>query len=91
MPASCKGHYVRLAVMWSPGGGEPKQIRDYGRNADPDAAPDWSRPIVVCTWERLHVGRRRSAYHKALAEAQTFVAAMNGPEWPSDPNTSSGP
>ena len=90
MPSSCKGRYRRVAVMWSPDGSEPAQIRDYARGDDGFVFGDPARPYIVATWERLNVGGARSAYAKAIREAQATIAAMNGPEWIGLPDTPSG-
>ena len=87
MPASCWGRYRRVAVMWSPDGSEPKQVRDYGGR--PHGDPRF--PYIVATWERLHLGGPNSAYVKALGEAQATIAALNGPEWHGMSDTPSRP
>ena len=73
MPASCKGHYRRCAVLEVDDGIDAVSmisIRARGVRR------------VVRTWERRHAGKtRRCAFQRALAEARALAAALNaGPE-----------
>src|SRR5271155_1024935 len=65
MPSSCKGRYRRVAVLEVLEGVERASMIS-------ERARDVIR--VVATWEKLNVGTTpRSAYGRALAEAEQFV------------------
>jgi hypothetical protein len=68
MPAKCWGNYRRVAVL---------EV-----HADMEKAPMISDRAkgtrVVCTWEKCNVGKAiRSAYAKALADAEELCNEMN--------------
>jgi hypothetical protein len=65
MPSSCKGRYRRVAVVSTPDGIEPAQIRET------------KACHVIETWERLQAEGKNTAFTRALAEAQALVAALN--------------
>ena len=63
MPTSCWGRYGRVAlVRVQPGCRAPGCIRDTKTAA------------VLETWERCHVGGPRSAFGRAVAQAEAKVA-----------------
>ena len=69
MPASCNYHYRRVAVV---------EIDDSG--IAPRFIGERARHLVriVQTWERCNVGKnKRSAYTRALAEAELLCAELN--------------
>ena len=69
MPASCRGRYMRVAVLEVPAGVERATMIS-------DRARDVVR--VVETWERLSVGlTERCAYRRALAAAKALAAKLN--------------
>jgi hypothetical protein len=70
MPSSCKGTYRRVAVVET----------DLREGENPKFIGDRAKGVVriVETWERLNCGKtERSAYAKALAEAELKCARMN--------------
>ncbi|MDP2607242.1 MAG: hypothetical protein Q8S00_32295 [Deltaproteobacteria bacterium] len=69
MPGKCRGHYRRVAVL--------EVHYDLTRVSQiSDRARGCVR--IVQTWERLSVGRTmKSAYQRALVEAETLAGALN--------------
>lgn len=71
MPSSCWGRYRRVAVVELEPDflGRPKFIGNHARGV----------VRVVATWEKCHQGTtRRSAYGRALAEAEELARELNG-------------
>jgi hypothetical protein len=76
MPSSCKGTYRRIAVVETdlPDGEKPKMISDHAKGV----------VRIVETWERLNCGKtERSAYARALHEAEVMVASLEAGDQPS--------
>ena len=68
MPSSVKARYRRVAVVETDGESVPRQIHPNHRAVK----------RIVRTWERLNVGlTTRSAYYRALAEANVLAAQLN--------------
>jgi len=68
MPSSCMGRYARVAVVEVRKGSDPRIISE--------RCKDVIR--IVQTWEHLNVGKtEKSAYHRALKEAEMLRAALN--------------
>ena len=68
MPSSCMGRYARVAVVEIVAGSDPKIISERCKDV----------VKIVQTWERLNVGKtKKSAYHRALREAETLCAVLN--------------
>ena len=71
MPASCWGRYRRVAVVRLEDGftGEPKMISERARGL----------AEIVEEWRACSVGTTdRSAYRRAVAEAEALAARLNG-------------
>jgi hypothetical protein len=71
MPRSCWGTYRRIAVIKTRDGKIPPMISERARGVI----------RIVCGWRRLNVGGERSAYHRALRDAQWLARALNSADW----------
>ena len=72
MPVSCWGVYRRVAVL--------EVMRDWaGAAIYPTLISERAIGVVriVKTWERLHARGTRTAYHRALVEAEKLATALN--------------
>lgn len=67
MPSSCRGRYVRVAVMETDGTCYPSMISARARGVR----------RIVRVWERCHVGKTgQSAAARAIAEAQALINTL---------------
>jgi hypothetical protein len=69
MPSSCRGKYIRVAVLEVPAG-----------TIQASMISERSRDVirVVHTWERCNVGSTsRSASQRAIAEAKALASELN--------------
>jgi hypothetical protein len=73
MPNSCRGRYRRVGIVETdlPIGQEPKMLSTHARGV----------VKIVKTWERLNhtTGGPRTAFSRALVEAQEMVNKLNAP------------
>ena len=69
MPASCWGHYGKVAVVETDGEHMPKQINKRHKAV----------VLIVKTWDKQHIGKTdRGAFQQAVKEAYALADKLNG-------------